>query len=180
MTRSPRGPLTREDLWRMSGAELAAVLASGHPIDLALLRGPFRGVSLGLGGLVERLTWKTFRKRFWLDEQAGEIVGHNERLLQSGVASPPEPRRDARGDPVTFGPFLVRALPPDGTPFQCRAGVLLDYGARHPAWHPLARMRDPLVAVNEGSADLLLGASYLALGGGVRTPSFFTLEAEPR
>ncbi len=179
MTQRPPKPLAREDLWRLTRAELAAVLANGHPIDLAALRGPFRGVSLGLGGFIERLTWKTFRKRFWLDERTAEVVGHNERLLQNGLDSAPEPQRDAKGRPVTFGPFLVRPLPPDGTPFHCRAGVLLDYGARHPAWHPLARMRDPLVAVNEGSTALLLGASYLALGASVRTPSYFTLEREP-
>ncbi|MEZ4315095.1 MAG: hypothetical protein R3F14_44340, partial [Polyangiaceae bacterium] len=62
--------------------------------------------------------------------------------------------------------------------FHCKAGLLLDYGARHPAYHPLARLRDPIVAVREGSVDLLLGATYLAIGGGVKTPSFFTLERE--
>jgi hypothetical protein len=56
--------------------------------------------------------------------------------------------------------------------------VLLDYGAAHPAWHPLARLRDPVVAVEAGSVDLLLGASWLDLGARIRTPSFFTLERE--
>lgn len=170
--------ITREDVWRMDGAALGALLSRGWAIEPAALRGPYRGVSLGLGELVERVTWKTFRKRFWLDEATGEVVGHNERLVQTGVDGPVQERRDRRGAVVSFGPFVVTALPADGTPFGCRAGVLLDYGARHPAWHPLARLRDPLVAVNEGSTDLLLGASYLAIGGGVRTPSFFTLEPE--
>lgn len=171
--------ITREDVWRMDNDALGALVSRGHAIDLAALRGPYRGVSLGLGELVERLTWKTFRKRFWLDEATGEVVGHNERLVQTGVDGPIEERRDRSGAIVTFGPFAVRPLPADGTPFHCRAGLLIDYGARHPFWHPLSRMRDPLVAVNEGSGDLLLGVSYVAIGGGVKTPTFFTLEPEP-
>lgn len=171
--------ITREDVWRMDRDTLGAMLSRGHAIDLAALRGPYRGVSLGLGQLVERLTWKTFRKRFWLDEATGEVVGHNERLVQTGLDGAIVEKRDRSGRVVTFGPFAVTPLPADGTPFRCRAGLLLDYGARHPAWHPFARLRDPLVALNEGSAALLLGASYLAIGGGAKTPSFFTLEAEP-
>lgn len=178
--------ITREDVWQMDNGTLGALLSRGHAIDLADLRGPYRGVSLGLGQLVERLTWKTFRKRFWRDEATGEVVGHNERLEQTGLDGPIVEKRDRAGAVVSFGPFVVTALPPDGTPFQCREGVLLDYGARPsgaqvrrtPAWSPLARLRDPLVALNEGSAALLLGASYLAIGGGVKTPSFFTLERE--
>lgn len=171
--------ITQEDVWRMDGAALADLIAHGHPIDLTALRGPYRGVSLGLGQLVERVTWKTFRKRFWLDEATGDVVGHNERLEQTGLDGPITERRDRSGRVVSFGPFLVRPLPAGGTPFHCRAGLLLDYGARHPAWHPLARLRDPIVALHEGSTQLLLGASYLAVGAGLKTPSFFTLEAEP-
>lgn len=171
--------IAREELWAMSRAELAQVMAEGHAIDLATLRGPYRGVSLGLGKVLERLSWKTFRKTFRQDERTGEVVGHNERLVQTGLDGPVTPMRDRRGEVVSFGPFLVVPLPAGGTPFHCRAGVLLDYGARHPAWHPLARMRDPLVAVNPGSLELLLGASYLeGLGASVKTPSFFTLERE--
>jgi hypothetical protein len=171
--------ITREDVWRMDNTALAAQLARGHAIDLAALRGPYRGVALGLGGLVERLTWKTFRKRFWLDEATGDVVGHNERLVQTGVDGEIREQRDRSGAVVSFGPYLVTSLPAGGTPFGMSAGRLLDYGARHPSWHPLARVRDPLVALNEGSVTLLLGGTYLAIGGGVKTPSFFTLEKEP-
>lgn len=170
--------ITREDIWQMDRGTLGALVSRGYPIDTSQLRGAYRGVSLGLGETIERLTWKTFCKRFWLDETTGEVVGHNERVEQTGTAGPLVQRRDRAGGIVSFGPFLVTALPSDGTPFECRAGVLLDYGAKHPFWHPLARLRDPLVALNEGSLDLLLGASYLAIGRGVRTPSFFSLEKQ--
>jgi len=172
--------ITREEVWRMDSAALADLISRGHAIDLGALRGPYRGVSLGLGELVERVTWKTFVKRFWLDEATGEVVGHNERLEQTGLDGPIVEKRDRAGRVVSFGPFVVRPLPADGTPFRCRAGLLLDYGGRHPVWHPLARLRDPIVALNEGSADLLLGASYLDVGASVKTPSFFTLERVER
>jgi hypothetical protein len=171
--------LTREVLWRLSVRELAGVLAAGHAIDLEALQGNYRGVSLGLPAIVERMTWKTFRKTFRRDKGSGKLVGHNVRMRQTGVFGPSEPER-RNGDDVTFGPYEVVELPSSGTPFRCRAGVLLDYGARHPAWHPLARVRDPLVAVNVSDATLLLGATYLALGAlETRTPSFFSLEREP-
>lgn len=166
------------DLWRMSRPELGEVLAAGFAIDPEALRGPYRGVSLGLGAVIERLSWKTFRKRFAVDPASGAVVGHNERLRQSGLAGPVEPLRSRGGAIVSFGPFRVAPLPEGGTPFHCNAGLLLDYSAFLPRWHPMALLRDPLVAVNPGSVELLLGASYLAIGAGVRTPSFFTLERE--
>jgi hypothetical protein len=151
-----------ERLRAASAAALAAALASGHPIEPRALVGSYRGVSLGLPDWVDRLAWKEFRKEFW--EGVAGVEGHNVRI--EGVR-----------EPVTFGPFVVRELP-SGEPFGCRAGVLLDYGPTHPRWHPLGRLRDPLVALEPGSVRLLLGASYLQLGASLRTPSFFLLERE--
>jgi hypothetical protein len=43
----------------------------------------------------------------------------------------------------------------------------------------MSRMRDPIVALHEGSVDLLLGWSYLDLGfWRMPTPSYFLLERE--
>jgi hypothetical protein len=169
--------IAREALWAMSNEELARQLAAGFPLDEAALVGSYRGVSLGLPALVERLTWTTFRKTFHRGVD-GRVRGHNVRLEQRGRTGPAVALQRG-GRELSFGPFVVRAPDHDGGPFACRAGVLLDYGAANPALSPLARLRDPLVAVNEGSNALLLGASYLAIGQhGVRTPSFFTLERE--
>ncbi|MBL9022527.1 MAG: hypothetical protein JNL21_10005 [Myxococcales bacterium] len=153
--------------------ELRRLLASGHAVDPLDLAGfDYRGTSLGLPALVEKLTWKIFRKVFRRTTD-GTVIGHNVRIDQGSG----EPLRDRTGAPVTFGPYAVKPLPAGGTPFGCRAGVLLDYGAAHPRLHPLGLVRDPLVALVPGSADLLLGATYLALGPlAVRTPSFFLLE----
>ena len=49
--------------------------------------------------------------------------------------------------------------------------LLIDYGK--------SGTRDPLVAVKEGSSELLLGWTYLDLGvTRIGTPSFFVLERE--
>jgi hypothetical protein len=161
-----------ETLWNLPKAELARVVAQGHPIPREQLRGAYRGVSLGLPTWVDRVAWKVFRKVFEPDGR-----GYNVRVRQPAAMVPV-----AEAEPLvadrTFGPFAVTELP-DETPFGCRAGLLLDYGATHPVWHPMAAGRDVVVAVNEGSAELLLGAMYLQVGLRARTPSFFTLEREP-
>ncbi len=165
---------TPEHVTSLPGDRLAHLLSSGYAVDPdALADADYRGTSLGLPAFVERVTWKTFRKVFRRSERG--VSGFNVRVDQRTG----EPLlRNA--EPITFGPYQVVPLPPDGTAFRCRAGVLLDYGAMHPAWHPLARVRDPLVALREGSADLLLGATYLAVGPlALRTPSFFLLERLP-
>lgn len=169
--------LTASKISTMSVPGLAQLLREGHAIDPESLVGDYRGVSLGLPRTLEQLTWKTFRKSFFRGE-GGRIEGHNVRMQQTGLTGPSLPVLK-NGAPVVFGPFVVSELPADGGPFGCHRGVLLDYGARHAAWHPLAGVRDPLVALVEGSSELLLGATYLAFGPlGIRTPSFFTLERE--
>ncbi len=164
------------DLWSMTKRELGGLMRDGAPLPPEALDGDFFGVSLGLPPTLERLTWKVFRKRF--HKEGAAILGKNIRMEQFGPRGPCEPML-ANGIPIEFGPFEVTPLPGDGTPFHCREGIVLDYGARHPVWHPMRPVRDALVAVNPGSTDLLLGALYLELGGKrARTPSFFTLERE--
>lgn len=163
--------LTASDVAPLPLDALEDLLAKGHPVTPEELAGSvFFGVSLGLPALVERLTWKTFAKAFYVE--GSEIVGCNVRLEQTGLDGPLRPRRNARGEPVTFGPFVVRWR---------ERGVVLDYGARNPRFGPLAHVRDPLVAVNRGSTELLLGTSRLAVGWKeLATPSWFTLERRER
>lgn len=169
---------TREDLWAMDVRGLTSALQSGFELDPEALVGcDYRGVSLGLPRVVERLTWKVFRKVFRRAADGG-VIGHNVRLEQTGLWGPSIPRKRG-GHEMRFGPYRVVPLPASGTPFGLRSGIVLDYGREHPRLHPLSLVRDPVVAVNDGSTELLLGATYLELfSGGVRTPSFFTLERE--
>lgn len=172
------------ELWSLDRRGLAATLSSGFPIEIERLRGAsYRGVSLGLPALVERATWKTFRKQMFPGSPGSPLLGHNVRLVQSDrlepirKGDPRAPVMQRGGRDWTFGPFRAVELPRDRYP--CRGGVLLDYGAEHPVYHPLSRLRDPVVALVEGSTELLFGASYLDVFGRViATPSFFTLELE--
>lgn len=159
--------MTAADLLALPRRELMALLARGHAIDpRALDDSQYRGTSLGLPAVVERLTWKTFRKVFHRDPRSGRLRGWNVRLRQGpGPATPM--MRD--GAPRTFGHYAVRPLRGQRLPVALGDGLLLDYG----------RLRDPLVALAPGRTDLLLGWSFLDLGlGQLRTPSFFALERE--
>ncbi len=166
--------MTFDDLLDLSNRDLAAVLAAGHAIDPAALDDTqYQGVSLGLPGWVVALTWKTFMKTFHRDPESGALRGWNVRLRQDGVDAPCTPRVKA-GAPVTFGHYEV-VDPPDAA----RPGLLIDYGrGRNAPWDPIRRVRDPLVAVREGDATVLLGGSYVDLGLEVGTPAYFALRLD--
>jgi hypothetical protein len=157
---------------------LRTLLASGHPIDPDALAGwQYRGTSLGMPAIVDQLAWKTFVKAFHRDPGAAFVRGWNVRIRQTGLLGPIEPLvRD--GKPFTFGHFRVVDPRSYRMPRGCDRGLLLDYGlGGNAALDPTGRLRDPIVALSAGSADLLLGWSYLDLGlVQVPTPSFFTLE----
>jgi hypothetical protein len=150
-------------------AELARLLADGRPFDPAELAGRvYAGVSLGLPRAIERLTWVKFAKAFARDPLSGRLHGHNLRIVQDGLERPWRARQ-RRGRPVTFGHFEVVS---EG------GRVLLDYRRGGSPLRPLALLRDPLVSLSGGSAELLLGRSLIALGGWqIATPSFFALSA---
>lgn len=165
------------DLRSMNRRELRAVLDAGHPIEpQALGDREYRGVSLGLPGWVDKLAWKKFKKVFH-SEPSGALRGWNVRIVQNDLDDTYVAEQRG-GRPRTFGHFLVVSEP---GPHKGGVGrLLLDYGrgARHKL-DPLRVLRDPLVAVNAGSVELLLGWSYLDLGfARVPTPSFFSLERE--
>jgi hypothetical protein len=158
-----------EDLWRMSRDELAREMSRGAPVDPeALADREYRGVSLGLGSLVERLTWKTFKKVFCRDAD-GSLRGWNVRIEQAGVSGPYVPKKKG-GAPWTFGHYAVVAS---------ADGIVLDYGRYARRLDPMRFVRDPLVSVRRGDATLLLGSTILELPTGrLATPSYFTLELD--
>jgi hypothetical protein len=152
-------------------------LRQGHPIDPhALDDREYLGVSLGLPRLVEACTWKTFMKVFHRDRDV--LRGWNVRLEQRGIDGPVVPKRRGAAR-RSFGHY--RVVPLDGTR-GIREGLLLDYGrGGNRRFDPMVRVRDPIVAVNEGDSTLLLGWTYLAaFGRAIGTPSFFALERRDR
>ncbi len=171
---------TASDFLHLSPRELRAELSRGHAIDPAALDNlEFKGVSLGLPDLIERLTWKKFMKTFHRDPASGLLRGWNVRIQQT-------PLEDQRWEPMlkagevfSFGHYQVLPLEGYRVPGPAlRAGLMIDYGrGGNKPLDVMRRVRDPLVAVEQGSTELLLGWSYLDLGWTqLSTPSFFTLE----
>ena len=171
--------MTARELLGADRRTLRALLADGHPIDVDSIVGwEYRGVSLGLPAWVDRLAWKTFVKAFHRDRADAPARGWNVRLKQTGLDGAIEPLT-RNGRRFTFGHFRVVDPAGYGVPDGADLGrVLLDYGlGGNPVLDPTARIRDPLVALIAGSADLLLGWTYVDVGiARIGTPSFFTLE----
>ncbi len=159
--------------------ELRRRIVEGHAVDPRALEGwTYRGTSLGLSRFVERLTWKTFQKTFYREPTSGRLLGWNVRLEQDGIDAPSRPRTRA-GRPVTQWNYEV--VPAQGAPMPrgFDRGLLIDYGRAPNPFGPVRLTKDPLVALVPGSADELLGVSYLVVGGlCIETPTYFTLERE--
>lgn len=160
--------ITRAELLRASRRELRALLESGHPVDPADLADTvYRGISLGLPAWVERLSWKKFAKAFHRDPRTGALRGWNIRIEQDGLDAPWRVRTRG-GRTWTFGHFAV---------VREHERLVLDYGAGGAL--AMRAVRDPLVALEAGSARVLLGRSDVALGPArLPTPSYFVLERE--
>ncbi len=148
----------------MGPRELRRVFERGHRFDVGEMVGhEYHGVSLGLPRIVERVTWKKFKKVFRRDD-GDTMRGWNVRVVQNLIDEEWLDRTKA-GRPVTYGHFAVH---------ESADGVLLDYSA---GGGLLRRVRDPLVSLQSSSADRLLGFTKVELfGRRVPTPSFFLLE----
>jgi len=169
--------ITVEELLVADRRRLMELLRGGHPIDPESLDDTvYEGIALGLGRIVERLTWKKFAKTFCRD--GGHLRGWNVRIDQDGLDAPWTATRGRDGQPKMFGHYRVVEPPARTWPGTDR-GLLIHYGlGGNKRRDPLGRARDPIVALNPGSADLLLGWTYLEppIGPLVPTPSFFSLK----
>jgi len=158
--------LTLHDLMAMKGPALHDVMRRGHAIDPDAIAGrQFLGVDLSLPGWARKLLWHTFRKTFVRDAASGELRGWNVRMEQHGVEGARVPLKNRRGEPITFGHYRLRSA--EGMTFGGRwtGANYLDYGAAGNPFFDLARLgRTPLVAVNVGAQDLLLGWEVFAVG----------------
>lgn len=171
---------TARDFLALDRRTLGEMLSAGHAIDpRALDESEYRGVSLGLPGPIVSLTWLTFRKTFHRDPRTGRLRGWNVRMEQTGLDGPSVPMRK-NGEPICFGHYEVVEAAGRGSPIPCEQGLLIDYGrGANARLDPVRRARDPIVALEKGSVERLLGWTYLDLGvRHVGTPSFFLLERQ--
>ena len=172
--------MQRADVLAMSNPRLRATLRAGEPIEArALDDTAYRGVSLGLPRFVERLTWKTFQKTFHRDPASGALRGWNVRVEQRGLDAATV-ARTRRGVDWTFGHYQVVSAAGYKNPWPVNQALMIDYQiGGNSRWDPMNWVKDPLVAINAGSVELLLGWSYVDLGFlQLSTPTFFLLERE--
>ncbi len=180
--RTARAKLTLDDLLQMKRPELANVMNAGHPINPDELADyEYKGVSHGMPAFVEeKLLWKTFKKTFYADPGRGILRGWNMRIVQTGIEGDCLPML-RHGQPITFGHYVVHSAMENGKPRRMprpwHRGLFLDYGnAGNTLTDPALPMRAPLVAVNAGSAELLLGWDYVQLGRlQLPTPAYWSL-----
>lgn len=169
---------TYDDLTRMSRRQLDAVLRRGHPVrPEALADTEFHGTSLGLPSAIDRIAWKKFKKVFRREED-GHLRGWNVRAVQNALDEPwlDDTRKGGRD---TYGHYAVHpAGEYEALAQPYRRGLMIDYGrGGNRSLDPMQRIRDPLVAVNEGDDTLLLGVSFLDAGaaGWWLLPTWFSL-----
>ena len=172
--------LTLDDLLAMNYAQLFEILSKGNPIPAGALDDTqYLGVDLSLPRWMNKLLWKTFGKTFYRDPQSGVLRGWNIRMQQTGWAGPGKPM-EQDGKPVTFGHYHF--LPAAGKKFPkgWQGPHYLDYSvAGNPPFDPARFTYSPLVAVNAGSAELLLGWEVFKVGPAVfNIPDFWALRRE--
>ena len=159
--------ITLDDLLRMKGPDLYRVVQQGHALDTdALADTTYTGIDLSMPDLFHKLMWKSFRKTFHRDPETGALRGWNVKVEQTGWDTPPAPKRDKHGRPLSFGHYEVRSATGLHFPRGWRGGHYLDYGVAGnlPSDFPARAGYCPLVSVNAGSSELLLGWEIFKVG----------------
>ena len=156
-----------EDMLRMTPAGVAEVFRNGHPIKTEQLDNTqYLGIDLSMPAWFHKYFWKTFRKTFYRDPQTGILRGWNVKLEQTGWEGELKPKRNSKGEELAFGHYHVCSAAGKKFPRGWQGADYLDYGvAGNPALDPAGLGYCPLVAVNEGSTDLLLGWEVFKIGG---------------
>ena len=165
----------------MDASALRELLYRGTPLELdAITDSNYYGIDLSLPRWVNKLAWKTFRKTMVRDPEHGVIRGWNVRLVQNGVGMPSVPMRNASGRAITFGHFVVRSAANVRFPGGWTGGHYLDFHAAGNSRLDPGRFGFcPMMAVNEGSTDLIVGWEVLKVGNVFVAPrDYWLLERE--
>jgi hypothetical protein len=159
--------ITLDELHDMNGDELFDIVRRGHPLDVdALADTTYTGIDLSMPKLFHRFMWKSFRKTFHRDPVSGALRGWNVKVEQTGWDTPPRPLRDKRGRALTFGHYEVRPAAGMRFPKDWQGGHYLDYhvAGNKPGDVPARFGYCPLVSVNAGDPELLLGWEVFKVG----------------
>lgn len=160
--------LSLDELLQMPNDALYEIVAAGHPVDPdAVADTSYTGIDLSMPDWFHRLMWKSFRKTFHRDPVSGRIRGWNVKVEQTGWDAPPAPRLGANGQPIRFGHYELRSAAGVCFPRRWKGGTYLDYRvAGNRAWDfPANAGFCPLVSVNPGSSELLLGWEVFKVAG---------------
>ena len=173
--------ITLDDLLAMSHQQVKAVFAQGHPIPPgALDNTQYRGVDLSLPDFIHKLLWLEFRKTFYRDPATGVLRGWNVKMEQVGWKNPGVPKRKKNGELQSFGHYQL--LPAKGLKFPgaWQGADYLNYDVPgNSAFDVYHFGYCPLVAVNEGDADLLLGWEVFKIGSlFIPLPDYWALQRE--
>lgn len=174
--------ITLDQLLSMTGDDLFEIVRRGAPLDLdAIADTTYTGIDLSMPAWFHRLMWKSFRKTFHRDPGSGVVRGWNVKVEQTGWDSPPAPKRDSRGRPLTFGHYEVRSAAGLKFPRGWSGGHYLDYRFAGNTFFdfPARAGYCPLVSVNPGDSELLLGWEVFNVAG-VQVPirDFWALKRE--
>lgn len=174
--------ITLDQLQQMSNDELYGIVRAAHPLDLdALADTAYTGIDLSMPDWFHKLMWKSFRKTFHRDPVTGRLRGWNVKVEQVGWETPPPPKRGRDGKPITFGHYEVR--PADGLTFPrgWKGPHYIDYRFAGNRWweFPANAGYCPLVSVNAGSSELLLGWEIFRVAGlAIPLNDFWVLKRE--
>ncbi len=172
--------LSLDDLLALTNREVADVFFNGHPIEPGSLDGyQYRGIDLSLPPLINKLLWKTFRKAFYRDPKTKVLRGWNVRMVQDGWESPGTPMQK-KGLPFAFGHYHMLSAKGKKFPKGWQGADYLDYSvAGNPLFDPARFTYSPIVAVNQGSSELLLGWEVFRIAGKpIAIPDFWALRRE--
>jgi hypothetical protein len=181
MTKNISKKITLDELIDMSPAQVKEVFNNGHPIPPgALDNKQYRGVDLSLPDFMHKLLWLEFRKTFYRDPDTGVLRGWNVKMEQVGWKNPGVPKRKKNGTVQSFGHYQL--LPAKGLKFPggWQGADYLNYKVPgNSAFDVYHFGYCPLVAVNEGDANLLLGWEVFKLGNiFLPLPDYWALQCE--
>lgn len=156
-----------EEMVNMKPAQVAEVFRNGYPIKTEdLPNTQYLGIDLTGPGWFHKFFWKTFRKTFYKDPETGVLRGWNVKLEQTGWQNRTIAKKDSKGNELAFGHYHVCSAKGKKFPHGWQGADYLDYGIAGNAFFDVAQLGYcPIVAVNEGSTELLLGWEVFKIGG---------------